>query len=78
MNTIKVDPLFQDYYIFQTMEYFGVSKDLTEKTHKELERIKDHIEQNKELLEDEKLSIDKQLIRFALMKQSIDKVTEKN
>jgi hypothetical protein len=27
-------------------------------------------------LEDEKLSIDKQLIRFALMKQNIDKVAE--
>ena len=33
MNTIKVDPLFQDYYIFQTMEYFGISKELIEKTH---------------------------------------------
>ncbi len=25
LNTIKIDPLFQDYYIFQTMEYFGIS-----------------------------------------------------
>lgn len=32
MNKIKVDPFFQDFYIINIMQYFGISDDLIKKT----------------------------------------------
>lgn len=41
-NKIKLDPFFQDFYIINTMQYFGISEGLIKKTQDELkQRIKD-------------------------------------
>lgn len=35
-NKIKLDPFFQDFYILNTMRYFGISDKLIKKTEDEL------------------------------------------
>lgn len=42
-NRIKLDPFFQNFYILNTMHYFGISEQLIKKTEEEL---KEKIKQN--------------------------------
>jgi hypothetical protein len=36
MSKVKLDPFFQDFYILNTMRYFGISEQLIQKTADEL------------------------------------------
>jgi hypothetical protein len=40
-DQIRLDPVYQEYHIFQTMKYFKVSPSLIEKTQQEFKKIED-------------------------------------
>ena len=74
-DDIRVDPLYQDYYIFQTMDYFKVSQTVIDRTQEEFRKIqKDLKEQGKQLKLDE-VTFEKELIKLALKREQLLKTS---
>lgn len=64
MNKVKLDPFFQDFYILNTMRYFGISDKLIKKTEEELkERVR--INEGKEVKQGTLVGFEKSIIALA-------------
>ena len=65
MSKVKLDPFYQDFYILNTMRYFGISAKLMKKTEEELkERIRAN--EGKEVKQGMLVNFEKSVIALAV------------
>ena len=64
INKIKLDPFFQDFYIINIMQYFGISDQLIKKTEEEL-RSKIKANEGQEVKQGGLVNLEKNVLQLA-------------
>lgn len=65
MSKVKLDPFYQDFYIINTMRYFGISEQLIKKTEDELKE-KMRANEGKEVKQGMLVNFEKSVIALAV------------
>jgi hypothetical protein len=75
MNKVKLDPFYQDFYILNTMRYFGISDKLIKKTEEEL-KAKIKANEGKEVKQGMLVDFEKSVIALAVKIGGESKMSE--